>query len=247
MPSRSIVLVFGLLVVSCSSKPSSPPTKAEVELNLSQEPTFPEFRSLFEIAGPECTGLVKKLLALAEAAGERVDTSWENAVQVQLATCKAADFSAEETRCMKTSSSVDEYENCTAARQETRKLAERGTRNPQGIQWIDNIDVGLELSSKQGKPTIVHFIADWCIPCVQFEKNVFGEEAVAKAVEGRFTTIRLDVTHGTDADAAVQKRFKAETLPALLILDAAGKEIHRFQAITMPTVEEFVKRLSSVN
>lgn len=248
--NRDISLsVLAVLLLACANdRPIAKAPPAELRKPANSEPSQRPagVEAMFELAGPKCTELAKHLLSLTEEADEKVGTDWEEGVKVQLSVCMAADYSSEETQCMKTASSMDEFEGCTTSRREAARGAERESRNPQSIQWEDNIDSGFVLASAQSKPVVLHFVADWCIPCVQFEKQVLGDATVARELKDRFVTVRLDVTNSTPSDEKLQNRFKAKTLPALLVLSATGQEITRIQSGRMPSVDEFLAQLSAI-
>jgi len=67
-------------------------------------------------------------------------------------------------------------------------------------------------------PVLVHFFADWCVPCRTVSRAL---ESLAATCAGRLRVGRLDV----DANPAVAERFKVQGLPMLLLI--AGGEIQQ--------------------
>jgi len=59
-----------------------------------------------------------------------------------------------------------------------------------------NIDIpykdAVKKSAKDGKPILLEFYADWCIPCLEMEKTVFKDIAVQRELVGNFHFVRLN-------------------------------------------------------
>jgi thiol:disulfide interchange protein DsbD len=67
----------------------------------------------------------------------------------------------------------------------------------------------IEGSKKNGKPILLEFYADWCIPCIEMEKTIFKDHAVIKELKNNFNFVRLN----TEKE---QEIFcEGETLPVL--------------------------------
>jgi len=50
----------------------------------------------------------------------------------------------------------------------------------------------IEGNKKNGKPILLEFYADWCIPCLEMEKTVFKDPAVIKELKNNFHFVRLN-------------------------------------------------------
>ncbi len=70
---------------------------------------------------------------------------------------------------------------------------------------------------KSGKPVLVDLYADWCGWCKTMEREVFTQPRFQTYAE-RFVLLRVDVEDGA-AGSELQRRFRAESLPTLLLLD----------------------------
>ena len=107
--------------------------------------------------------------------------------------------------------------------------------------WTDDQVVLAE--AKQAKaPVVMDFGATWCQPCRKYETDVFADPEVHKTITDGYVALKFDVTKDTDADRAAQEKYKAETLPTVIIVDKDGKEIRRFGE-PIPSPDEFLKAL----
>ncbi|MDR2583240.1 MAG: thioredoxin family protein [Fibromonadaceae bacterium] len=67
----------------------------------------------------------------------------------------------------------------------------------------------IEGNKKNGKPILLEFYADWCIPCLEMEKIVFKDPAVIKELKNNFNFVRLNT------EKQEQIFCEGETLPIL--------------------------------
>jgi thioredoxin:protein disulfide reductase len=91
------------------------------------------------------------------------------------------------------------------------------------LEWIHGEEAGLAAAKRAHQPALLDFYADWCLPCKEMEVKTFNKPDVAREL-GRFTLIKMDTTH--DDDPAVidaKKRYHADTLPTVVLIDADGK------------------------
>jgi len=50
----------------------------------------------------------------------------------------------------------------------------------------------IEGNKKNGKPILLEFYADWCIPCIEMEKTIFKDPAVIKELKNNFYFVRMN-------------------------------------------------------
>lgn len=77
-------------------------------------------------------------------------------------------------------------------------------------------------------PTVVHFSAPWCGPCVALRRIV--DKVCADL--GGVAHVEIDI----DADPAAARTFSVLSLPTTLIFDAAGRQ--RYRASGVPTAAD---------
>jgi thioredoxin:protein disulfide reductase len=96
------------------------------------------------------------------------------------------------------------------------------------LVWLSDEKAALADARAAGRPLIVDFAADWCVPCKEFDVRVFSRPEVAREMR-RFTLLRVDLSKGDDDPeiAAIKKKYAADTLPAVRIVSRDGAIVAR--------------------
>jgi len=94
------------------------------------------------------------------------------------------------------------------------------------IQWQPFADANLEAARLAGRPAVVDFVAEWCIPCHEMEKTTFTDPQVRREA-ARFAMLRADITSETDETSALVDRFAVQGVPTLIFVDSSGSEVQR--------------------
>lgn len=90
-------------------------------------------------------------------------------------------------------------------------------------------------------PTVLDFSATWCPPCQQF-KPIF-EEAKEK-YNGRVEMKTIDV----DQNRELAQKYNISSIPAIIFLDAEGKEVNRKVGfMDKESLEEAIKTNLNIN
>ena len=108
--------------------------------------------------------------------------------------------------------------------------------------WFDRVDPAFAEARKSGRLVLVDLYADWCGWCKQMDKEVFSTPEFDRFAE-RFVLLRVDVEDGGEG-AALQRRFRADSLPTLLLLDAKRALVGDIQGY-LP-LDRLVSRIGSV-
>lgn len=77
------------------------------------------------------------------------------------------------------------------------------------------------------RPLLIHFAANWCLPCQWMDKNTFADPEVSAYLSKQYLAVKIDVDE-------VQGYADKETcgvkyLPSLLIFNAAGIVVFRYE------------------
>jgi thiol:disulfide interchange protein DsbD len=98
------------------------------------------------------------------------------------------------------------------------------------------------LAQTGGKPVILDFYADWCVSCIEMERNTYTDPQVHAAL-ANFTLLKADVTANNADDKALLKRFKLFGPPGIIFYDANGHKQDDKTLIGYENAQQFIKRL----
>jgi thiol:disulfide interchange protein DsbD len=91
------------------------------------------------------------------------------------------------------------------------------------VEWLRSEPAAIAQAQASGKPLLVDFMADWCLPCQEMDVKVFGRADVAPTLAD-FVLLRIDLSRENEDDslALVKARYQVETLPAIRVAKPDG-------------------------
>lgn len=103
-------------------------------------------------------------------------------------------------------------------------LAFQGLQKP-GVEWEPYSAERVEAAAAAGRPVMLDFYADWCIPCLELDRVTFTDKAVVEEAS-RFTTLKVDLTQFDSPEAEqLRREFDVAGVPTIVMLDASGREV----------------------
>ena len=86
----------------------------------------------------------------------------------------------------------------------------------------------------EGKPILYDFTAAWCQPCHRLDTEGWGDASVASLVNGSYLPARIvdrerEDGKNVEAIAELQRHYSVRAFPTLVVADADGREIARFE------------------
>jgi thiol:disulfide interchange protein DsbD len=110
------------------------------------------------------------------------------------------------------------------------------------LAWLRSETSAIAAAKAGGKPLMIDFMADWCLPCKEMEVQVFANPSVASELQ-KFTLLRVDLSRQDEDEALdmIAKKYGVMTLPAVRVVTPAGKVAAHLNATA--TVPEFLHLL----
>ncbi len=114
-----------------------------------------------------------------------------------------------------------------------------------GISWEAYSEQRLSEAKTAGLPVIMDFYADWCIPCMELDRNTFTNADVAKEA-GAFVRLKVDLTHFDSPEAeALRKQYNISGVPTIVFLNKNGQEHADSRVVGFLSPKDFLTRLKS--
>lgn len=88
------------------------------------------------------------------------------------------------------------------------------------IAWADTFDSAQKQASEAGKPMILYFTGQWCVPCRIMKREVWANDEVATPVNSRFIPVLIDID--MREHAAILARYNVGGAPVTIITDPQG-------------------------
>jgi thiol:disulfide interchange protein DsbD len=112
------------------------------------------------------------------------------------------------------------------------------------IEWQNFSEEKMVMAKTEGKPVIIDFYADWCIPCKELDAVTFSNPKVIEESK-RFSGLKADMTKSVSPEVdALRTKFNIVGAPTTILIDSKGNEVKRFTGFI--TAEEFLKYLKEV-
>lgn len=100
------------------------------------------------------------------------------------------------------------------------------SRRPESrLEWLSDFDTAVSQAQERDVPILLDFWADWCGPCLALDTRVFSSSDVASAASEKYVPMRVDLSNNHPAQQKIAERYGVETMPTILVLDAAGQKV----------------------
>lgn len=121
------------------------------------------------------------------------------------------------------------------------------TTPTKAIEFAAADDAALKAAVASGRPVLLEFSADWCVPCHELERVTFSDRQVIAASRD-FHKLKVDLTrYDSPESEAWRKTWRVAGVPTVIFIGAGGEEIPglRFEGFVPPAT--FLERLRAAS
>lgn len=114
-----------------------------------------------------------------------------------------------------------------------------------GIVFEPYTEEAVAAAKAEGRPVMIDFTADWCIPCHELKAGAF-KYAEALEVSERFVRLEVDVTRTTEENTRIRQQWDVRGVPTIVFLDSEGNEVHEARIQSNVPGSRLVEAMRSV-
>lgn len=112
-----------------------------------------------------------------------------------------------------------------------------------GIEWQPYSAALVEQAARDGRPVIIDFSAEWCLPCRELEHGAFRHPEAVRLSQ-QFVRLKVDATDSRPpAVREALKQYDVRGVPTVVFLDSTGKEIREARILSNVPGSTLVERM----
>ena len=110
------------------------------------------------------------------------------------------------------------------------------------VQSVAELDAALAQAQADGRAVMLDFYADWCVSCIEMERDTFTDALVQSRLKG-VVLLQADVTLNSADDRALMQRFGLFGPPGILFFGPQGSEQVQARVIGFQNAQDFLRSL----
>ena len=88
------------------------------------------------------------------------------------------------------------------------------------IDWADNFNSAKTRAAATGRPMLLFFTGDWCVPCRIMKRTVFTDGSVSAKINADFVPVMIEID--TPQDAKIPEQYNVKGTPITIVTDSQG-------------------------
>lgn len=93
------------------------------------------------------------------------------------------------------------------------------------IAWTHDYPAARQQATQAGKPVVLFFTGEWCVPCRIMKRDVWADKEVVAAMDGAYIPVMVD--SGDPEATEVFGRYQVGATPTTIIADSQGKVLEQ--------------------
>lgn len=93
------------------------------------------------------------------------------------------------------------------------------------VSWARDLETGKAQATNSGKPMLLFFTGEWCVPCRIMKRQVWADPQVEETVSQGFVPVMI-YADSPEAVAAFTE-YGIRVTPTTVVVDALGRELRR--------------------
>lgn len=115
-----------------------------------------------------------------------------------------------------------------------------------GIDWAPFSREKLAEAIDEGKPVMIEFSADWCIPCHELERETFSHSEII-GLSRKFVTLKVDLTSPGGRADRIKREFNIRGVPTIVFYNSKGLMVRRARVVGFINHQQLAARMRDVN
>jgi thiol:disulfide interchange protein DsbD len=114
---------------------------------------------------------------------------------------------------------------------------------PSAVEWQSFDEATLARAGADGRPVLLDFSADWCVPCHELDERTFTDPEVVRVTQG-FVRMKVDLTRFDAPESrALRARFAIAGVPTIVFLAPDGREVVDARVVGFLKPEPFLEHV----
>jgi thiol:disulfide interchange protein DsbD len=113
--------------------------------------------------------------------------------------------------------------------------------------WRTDVKTALEEAKMEGRPVLLDFFAQWCLPCKELDQEVWSRPQIKQNLSDKWVAVKIDCTSETPECKAAVSQFGVVGWPTVIFLDKNQSEVKSERligkVITADEMEDVLKRV----